>query len=45
VRQGYEMGRPSKISIRFTKRGGALERGGVGGDAVLLIEGELDLPV
>ena len=45
LRQGYEMGRPSKISMRFTKRGGALERGGVGGDAIQLIEGELDLPV
>ena len=45
LRQGLEMGRPSKISMRFTKRGGKIERGGIGGDAILLVEGELDLPV
>lgn len=45
LRQGYEMGRPSQISLRFSKRNGALERGGIGGGAVVLIEGELDLPV
>jgi trans-2,3-dihydro-3-hydroxyanthranilate isomerase len=43
LRQGHEMGRPSLISIRFSKTGGALERGGIGGSAVLLVEGELDL--
>ncbi len=44
VRQGHEMGRPSLISMRFTKKNGRLERGGIGGSAILLIEGEMDLP-
>lgn len=43
LRQGHEMGRPSLISIRFSKAGGVLERGGIGGSAVVLVEGELDL--
>ena len=45
LRQGREMGRPSQITLRFSRQGGVLERAGIGGSAVLLAEGELDLPV
>ena len=43
MRQGHEMGRPSLISLRFSKSGGALDRAGIGGSAVVLAQGELDL--
>ena len=43
LRQGFEMGRPSRITVRFTLTNGALERAGIGGSAILIAEGELDL--
>ena len=43
LRQGHEMGRPSLISMRFAMNGGALEHAGIGGSAILLAHGELDL--
>ncbi len=43
LRQGCEINRPSLISLRFTKANGVLERAGIGGSAVLLAEGEIDL--
>lgn len=43
LRQGKEMGRPSLISMRFTKKDGVLSRAGIGGSAIVLGEGELDL--
>ena len=43
LRQGCKMGRPSRISMRFSKSGGVLERAGIGGSAILLGQGELDL--
>ena len=43
LRQGLEMGRPSRISLRFSKKDGVLDRAGIGGSAVVLAEGELDL--
>lgn len=43
LRQGYEMGRPSKISMRYTMTEGRLTRAGIGGDAVLVAQGVLDL--
>jgi len=43
VRQGMEMGRPSKISVQLRKEGGVLIHGGIGGHAVVLGEGTLDL--
>ncbi len=43
VRQGYEMGRPSMIEVQFRKEGGELTHGGIGGHAVVIGEGTLDL--
>lgn len=43
LRQGHEMGRPSRIMIQFRKGGGALIHGGIGGHAVVVGEGVLDL--
>jgi trans-2,3-dihydro-3-hydroxyanthranilate isomerase len=43
VRQGYEMGRPSRITIQFRKSGDELTHGGIGGHAVIVGEGWLDL--
>lgn len=43
LRQGHEMGRPSRISLRFSKNNGVLERAGIGGSAVVLAQGELNL--
>jgi trans-2,3-dihydro-3-hydroxyanthranilate isomerase len=43
VRQGVEMGRPSRLSIQFKKEAGVLTHGGIGGDAVIVGEGALDL--
>lgn len=41
--QGVEMGRPSTIDIRATKRGGRVERVTVAGSAVLVSEGRLQV--
>jgi trans-2,3-dihydro-3-hydroxyanthranilate isomerase len=43
LRQGREMGRPSRLSLQFRKSGGALVHGGIGGHAVIVGEGCLDL--
>lgn len=43
LRQGHEMGRPCRITIQLRKEGGALIHGGIGGDAVIVAEGVLDL--
>ena len=43
LRQGAEMGRPSKISIQIRKDGDALTHGGIGGDAVIIGQGSLEL--
>lgn len=43
LRQGREMGRPSLIELQFNKEQGQLRHAGIGGSAVLLAEGVLDL--
>lgn len=43
LRQGHEMGRPSLIRLQLQKRDGALTHGGIGGHAVIIGEGTLDL--
>ena len=43
LRQGYEMGRPSKIMVQFRKENDELVHGGIGGHAVIVGEGSLDL--
>jgi trans-2,3-dihydro-3-hydroxyanthranilate isomerase len=43
LRQGAEMGRPSRISIQVRKTGDELTHGGIGGDAVIVGQGTLDL--
>jgi trans-2,3-dihydro-3-hydroxyanthranilate isomerase len=43
LRQGHEMGRPSRIFIQFRKSEDALTHGGIGGHAVIVGEGTLDL--
>jgi trans-2,3-dihydro-3-hydroxyanthranilate isomerase len=42
LRQGHEMGRPSRISIQYRKDAGKLGHGGIGGHAVIVGEGVLD---
>lgn len=43
LRQGHEMGRPCRIIIQFRKDEGQLRHGVIGGQAVIVGEGELDL--
>lgn len=43
LRQGHEMGRPSTISIQLRKDGDKLIHGGIGGHAIIVGEGVLDL--
>ena len=43
LRQGHEMGRPSRIELQLRKDGEQLAHGGIGGHAVLIGEGVLDL--
>ncbi|MGV8854128.1 MAG: PhzF family phenazine biosynthesis protein [Devosia sp.] len=43
LRQGHEMGRPCRITLQFRKDKGQLAHGGIGGHAVVVGEGELDL--
>jgi trans-2,3-dihydro-3-hydroxyanthranilate isomerase len=43
LRQGFEMGRPCRISLQLKKDGGVLTHGGIGGNAVMVGEGTLDL--
>jgi trans-2,3-dihydro-3-hydroxyanthranilate isomerase len=41
IEQGYEMGRPSLIGLQMTIEGGALRSAEIGGDAVVVMRGEL----
>ena len=43
LRQGHEMGRPSLISLQVRKESGRLTHGGIGGQAVVVGEGVLNL--
>lgn len=43
IRQGREMGRPSEIDVQFNIEGGVLRHAGIGGAAVVLAEGVIDL--
>lgn len=43
LRQGREMGRPSLIELQFNKEQGQLRHAGIGGSAVVLAEGVIDL--
>lgn len=43
LRQGLEMGRPSLISMQIRKDGDTLVHGGIGGSAVIVGQGSLDL--
>ena len=44
VEQGIEMGRPSELKIEVTVRSGAIEAVRVGGTAVIVSEGTMDVP-
>lgn len=43
LRQGHEMGRPCRISMQLRKQGDQLTHGAIGGEAVIVAEGTLDL--
>lgn len=43
LRQGHEMGRPCRISMQLRKQGDQLTHGAIGGEAVIVAEGALDL--
>ena len=43
LRQGLEMGRPSLITMQIRKDGDTLTHGGIGGSAVVVGQGSLDL--
>ena len=43
IEQGFEMGRPSLISLGLEIEGGALESATIGGSAVIVSEGKLHL--
>jgi trans-2,3-dihydro-3-hydroxyanthranilate isomerase len=43
VEQGFEMGRPSVISLGLEVEGGALRSATIGGSAVIVSEGKLRL--
>lgn len=43
VRQGHEMGRPCHIHLQFRKEGDRLTHGAIGGHAVVVAEGALEL--
>lgn len=42
IEQGYEMGRPSLLHLGLTMQSGALAAATVGGDAVIVSEGEIE---
>lgn len=42
IEQGYEMGRPSRIGLSLTLRGGELVAAAIGGDAVRVAEGTIE---
>ena len=43
LRQGYEIGRPSRIELQLLMAGSKLVHGGIGGRAVVVGQGVLDL--
>lgn len=43
LRQGHEMGRPSTIQLQLRLDGDRLTHGGIGGDAIVIGQGVLDL--
>ncbi len=43
IEQGFEMGRPSLIALRFAVEGGMLRSASIGGSAVIVSSGALDL--
>ena len=43
IRQGHEMGRPSRILVQYRNDGDRITHGGIGGHAVIVGEGTLDL--
>jgi trans-2,3-dihydro-3-hydroxyanthranilate isomerase len=43
LRQGHEMGRPSTIQLQLRMDGERLTHGGIGGDAIVIGQGVLDL--
>lgn len=43
IEQGYEMGRPSLIGLEIEMDGGAVAEGRIGGEAVLVARGSLDV--
>ncbi|MEO6394351.1 MAG: PhzF family phenazine biosynthesis protein [Devosia sp.] len=43
IRQGFEMGRPSRIAVQIRKDGETLTHGAIGGHAVIVGQGSLDL--
>jgi trans-2,3-dihydro-3-hydroxyanthranilate isomerase len=43
IRQGVEMGRPSRITVQVRKNGDELTHGGIGGDAVIVGHGSMEL--
>ena len=43
LRQGYEMGRPCRITLQLRKENDVLVHGAIGGEAVVVGEGVLDL--
>jgi trans-2,3-dihydro-3-hydroxyanthranilate isomerase len=43
LRQGHEMGRPSTIQLQLRMDDGKLTHGGIGGDAIIIGEGVLEL--
>ena len=42
IEQGFEMGRPSLISLEVDMDGGAVAEGRIGGEAVVVARGTLD---
>ncbi len=44
IAQGVEMGRPSRLEIEVEKRAGAVASVRVGGNAVLVSEGTIEVP-
>jgi trans-2,3-dihydro-3-hydroxyanthranilate isomerase len=43
VEQGYEMGRPSLIELTLTLRGGKLAAASIGGEAIVVTEGTIEV--
>ena len=45
IEQGYEMGRPSLISLSMAVNGGKLTAGAIAGEAVVVSEGGITMPI